>query len=81
MPSATSQQARENLLYVFPGCPNGRTRRLLGACPSLRWRSDSGPATRPAAGAEGGRPTGPPETSPLVVATRVAARSTQSAGR
>jgi hypothetical protein len=36
----------------------GRTRRRLGARPSLRWRSDSGHATRPAAGAEGGSPRG-----------------------
>ena len=39
----------------------GRTRRRLGARPSLRWRSDSGHATRPAAGAESGKPKGPPQ--------------------
>ncbi len=36
----------------------GRTRRRLGARPSLRWRSDSGHATRPSAGADSGNPRG-----------------------
>lgn len=34
----------------------GRKRRRLGARPSLRWRSDSGHAGRPAAGAKSGEP-------------------------
>jgi hypothetical protein len=36
----------------------GRTRRRLGARPSLRCRSDSGHATRPSAGADSGNPRG-----------------------
>ena len=44
----------------------GRTRRRPGARPSLRWRSDSGHATRPAAGAESGKPKGPPQNDRLL---------------
>ncbi|MET8249800.1 helix-turn-helix domain-containing protein [Micromonospora sp. NPDC005197] len=49
---------RERLCTSSRRPETGRTRRRLGASPSLRWRSDSGHAERPAAGAESGMPGG-----------------------